>query len=68
MLSHLRTRLPQRLGKGALVPSIVAQLQIRFVSKRAIPGVSSGRTMPVHLSRATAPVKDLDAVFTIRVR
>lgn len=40
--------------------------QARFVSKQAFDG-SKGRAMPVQRSRATAPVDNLDATFTIRV-
>lgn len=39
--------------------------QARFASKQAVG--SQGRAMPVHRSRATAPVDNLDATLTIRV-
>lgn len=39
--------------------------QVRFVSSHVLDG-SKGRKMPVQRSRATAPVNNLDATFTIR--
>ncbi|KUI54927.1 Carbamoyl-phosphate synthase arginine-specific small chain [Cytospora mali] len=39
--------------------------QVRFASKQAFDG-SKGRAMPVPKTRATAPVDNLDATFTIR--
>ncbi len=41
--------------------------QTRFLSKQANQG-SKGRSMPETVSRATAPVANLDATLTIRVR
>lgn len=41
--------------------------QTRFLSKQASDGIK-GRAMPLHRPRATAPVDNLDATFTIRVR
>ncbi|KAL1879779.1 Multifunctional pyrimidine synthesis protein CAD [Diaporthe australafricana] len=39
--------------------------QARYLSKQAYDG-SKGRAMPLHRPRATAPVDNLDATFTIR--
>lgn len=41
--------------------------QTRFLSKQASDGIK-GRAMPLHRPRATAPVDNLDATLTIRVR
>lgn len=40
--------------------------QVRYLSKQAFDG-SKGRAMPSARPRATAPVDNLDATFTIRV-
>ncbi|KAL1844946.1 hypothetical protein VTK73DRAFT_1451 [Phialemonium thermophilum] len=59
-------RLRPAQAAGGLVFRSRVPVQARFVSQKTVAG-SKGRTMPVHRSRATAPVKNLDATFTIRV-
>lgn len=53
------------VGKAPRIRPFAAQA--RFLSKQAFDG-SKGRAMPLHRPRATAPVDNLDATFTIRVR
>jgi carbamoyl-phosphate synthase small subunit len=65
------SRVAFRLSKPAVsravgLPARVA-LQTRLMSQHAVDG-SMGRKMPVHIQRATAPVANLEATFTIRVR
>lgn len=67
MMSRLATQLAK--GKPATLAGMAARpaVQARFLSRQAIPG-SAGRKMPITSSRATAPVSNLRATFTIRVR
>lgn len=67
MFASTATRLFKPAAAGAAGLRSRMAVQSRLVSQKAMGG-SKGRTMPVHRSRATAPVKNLDATFTIRVR
>jgi len=66
MFSSASIRLfnPAAFGASGLRSRL--SVQTRLLSQKAVAG-SKGRAMPVQQSRATAPVKDLDATFTIRV-
>ena len=67
MFSRVAARLPKPSAVAAGgIPSRISG-QLRFASKQASQG-SRGRAMPSQPSRATAPVSNLDATLTIRVR
>lgn len=66
MFSSVSIRLFKPAASGAAGLRFRLATQTRLVSQKASSG-SKGRTMPLRPSRATAPVTDVDATFTIRV-
>lgn len=66
MFSRLATQFSKPAVKSAAGLSTGFRAQTRFLSKQATG--SKGRKMPFNQTRATAPVANLDATFTIRVR
>ncbi|KAI8172335.1 Carbamoyl-phosphate synthase arginine-specific small chain [Colletotrichum sp. SAR 10_75] len=64
MFSRLATQFSKPAVKSAAGLSTGFRAQTRFLSKQATG--SKGRKMPFNQTRATAPVANLDATFTIR--